>query len=188
MSQTNDYTRLAATLSLLELEISPSESHGVLVGAIINHLKSGQSPDLLKLIEPEADANESRFQNLAEVVYELYRETSDTLFEATENFDLLLPDDTAPLDVRTEELANWCKGFLLGLLHNNAFGIDELSANGAEIARDFIEISEAAAGNDDEKEEDWALAELHEYVKVGAQLIFEFCYSERAQPASDQTH
>jgi len=72
----------------------------------------------------------------------------------------------------------------VGLLYNNVFSIDQLPESGAEIARDMIEISEAAAGADSEKEEDWALAELHEYVKVGSQLIFEFIYSERTVEAS----
>ena len=60
--------------------------------------------------------------------------------------------------------------------------------NGAEIARDFMQISEATAGQDDEVEEDWALAELQEYIKVGAQLIFEFIYSERAAKAPETEH
>jgi len=106
------------------------------------------------------------------------------LFESNEGFDLVLPGDDESIDVRVEGIATWAKGYLLGLLYNNVFSIDQLPESGAEIARDMIEISEAAAGADSEKEEDWALAELHEYVKVGSQLIFEFIYSERTVEAS----
>ena len=167
---------------LAKLEISPSEVHGTVVGAIANHLKSGILPDLLKLIEPEAQGEQ--YLQLSETLQEVYRETSESLFESNDAFELVLPHDDEPLHVRVEGLAGWARGYMLGLLHNQAFGIDQLPENGAEIARDILQISEAAAGDDGERQEDWALGELHEYIKVGAQLIFEFIYSERAGEAS----
>lgn len=177
------FTQVEATLSLASLEISPSEVHGTIVGAIANHLKSGLTPDLLTLIEPGADANDGRFSQLNQLLYDMYRENSEVLFESKEGFDILLPDYEEDINVRVDGLATWSKGFLLGLLYNNNFSIDQLPENGAEIARDLMEIAEASAGADDEKTEDWAFAELHEYVKVGAQLIFEFIYSERSTDA-----
>lgn len=180
MSNSELYTRLLAILDLAGLEISPSEVHGIIAGAIVNHLKCGASPDLLKLIEPQASPNDTRYAHVLETALELYRDTSDQLFDDAEQYDLLLPDDDSPIDVRTSELAAWCKGYTLGLLHNQAFSIDQLPSQGSEIVRDMMQIAEAAAGNDSEDEEDWALAELHEYVKVGSQLIFEFVYTEKA--------
>ena len=172
------YTQLDSTLTLAGLEIGPSEVHGIVVGTIANHLKSGISPDLLKLIEPEAQGEQ--YLQLSETLQQLYRETSEILFESDETFELVLPDDGESLHVRVEALADWARGYLLGLLHNNAFDIDQLPENGAEIAGDIMQISEAAAGAGGERQEDWALGELHEYIKVGVQLIFEFIYSERA--------
>jgi len=164
------YTQIEATLALANIaELSASEVHGTIVGAISNHMKSGMTPDLLKLIEPEADANDGRFAQLTSLLYELYRDTSELLLESKDGFELMLPDEDERLEVRVEGIATWCKGFLL--------------ESGAEIARDLMEIAEAAAGANDEQEEDWALAELEEYVKVGSQLIFEFIYSERSDEA-----
>jgi len=40
------------------------------------------SPDLLKLIEPESDANDGRYSQLSELLYDLYRENSEVLFES----------------------------------------------------------------------------------------------------------
>jgi len=177
---TDRNTQLEATLALAALELSPSEVHGTIVGAIANHLKSGMVPDLLKLIEPQADANEGRFTQLKEVLYEIYRETSDILLGGSERFELILPDEDESLNDRAEGLAAWSRGYLLGLLYNNAFSVDQLPDSGSEIVRDIMQIAEVGAGADDEKEEDWALAELHEYIKVGVQLVFEHIYSERA--------
>ncbi len=178
-------TQIDATVALSGLDLTASEVHGTVVGAISNHLKTGLSPDLLKLIEPEADANDGRFAQLNSLLYDLYRENSEILFNGGEGFELLVPDDDEPLSDQVEGIASWTKGFLIGLLYNDLFSIDQLPESGAEIARDLMEISEAAAGEDSEQDESWALAELHEYVKVGSQLIFEFIYSERSKDAPE---
>lgn len=179
-SSADRFTQIEATLALADLELTVSEVHGTIVGAIANHMKSGMTPDLLKLIEPSANADDGRFFQLNELLYDLYRENSEVLLQSQDGFAPLLPSDEQSLALRVEGLATWCKGYLLGLLYNNAFSIDQLPESGAEIARDMMEIAEAGAGLDDEQEEDWALGELEEYIKVGAQLIFEFIYAERA--------
>jgi len=172
------YTQLESILALANLEVSVSEVHGTLVGAIANHLKSSITPDLLNLVVP--NASPADYQPLQEHLYELYRDTSESLLSGEEDFDLFLHDDDNPLNVRIDDLAAWCRGYLLGLLYNNAFSIDQLTESGPEIARDIMQISEADATNEQEQQDEWALAELHEYVKVGVQLIFECIYTERA--------
>ena len=175
------YTQFDSILALANIEMSVSEVHGTLVGAIANHLKSGVTPDLLNLVVPNGVSAD--YQSLQESLYELYRETSELLLSGEDDFDLLLPDDDSPLSLRIESLAAWCRGYLLGLLYNDTFGIDQLTENGPEIARDIMQISEADASTEQEPQDDWALAELHEYVKVGVQLIFECVYTERAAVA-----
>jgi len=188
MTNTVDkFTQIEATLALADLELTPSEVHGTVVGAIANHLKTGLSPDLLKLIEPKADANDGRYSQLSSLLYELYRDISEILFNGGEGYQMILPDDDEPLPIQVEGIATWSKGYLLGLLHNDVFGVDQLPESGAEIARDLMEISEAGVGDAPEDEESWALAELQEYVKVGSQLIFEFIYSERSSEAPTTT-
>lgn len=181
-------TQIDATLALAGIEeLSASEVHGTILGAICNHMKSGQTPDLLKLIEPTADQNDGRMNQLSEMLHDLYRENTEMLLESKEGFALVLPGEDEGINIRVDGIATWCKGFLLGLLYNNAFSIDQIPESGSEIVRDMMEIAEAAAGNDEEREEDWALAELEEYVKVGSQLIFEFIYSERSKDAPEAT-
>ena len=180
----DSYTQIDTGLALAGIELSVSEVHGTIVGAVANHLKSGVTPDLLKLLGSQASNTST--EKFKDDLYELYRKTSEQLLEAKESFELLLPDDDESLQERVEGLINWTRGYLLGLLYNNAFSLDELPESGSEIVRDMMQITEAAVGADEEQEEDWALAELHEYVKVGAQLIFEFIYSERATEAPTQ--
>lgn len=182
------FTQIQATLDLAGIEeLGASEVHGTILGAICNHMKSGQTPDLLKLIEPSADQNDGRLNQLNETLYELYRDNTEMLLESKQGFALILPSEDESIEIRVDGIAMWCKGFLLGLLYNNAFSIDQIPESGAEIVRDMMEIAEAAAGADEENEEDWALAELEEYVKVGSQLVFEFIYSERSKEAPETT-
>ena len=187
--------RIESALNSANIEHqTASEVHGLIVGPICNHLKTGLTPNLLTLLEPQAKPNEAQYKEVESMLYELYRQTSEQLFDAKESFDLIVPEEDQALDQRVNGVATWCKGFLLGLLYNDQFSIDQLPESGAEIARDMLEISEAAAGveTDDgaasEQQEEWALAELHEYIKVGAQLIFEFIYSERSTAAPNQQH
>ncbi len=100
-----------------------------------------------------------------------------SLSSAELNFEPLLPGDDQPLDSQVRALALWCHGFLTGL----GFGglkprpIGEHSEAVEEITKDFAEISRAALAEDEEEgtEAGFALAELKEYVRVGAQLVFE---------------
>ena len=81
------YQQIEAVLRASQIEeLTPSELHGIVVGAICNHLKTGQTPDLVKLIEPSASVADGQLQALADHAYGLYRETSEVFFETKEGF------------------------------------------------------------------------------------------------------
>jgi uncharacterized protein YgfB (UPF0149 family) len=105
-------------------------------------------------------------------------------------FEPLLPSDDAPLEDRVQALALWCHGFLAGL-GATAPSLTQGGGDSAwldEILRDFGEISRAglsdeeAAGPD---EADFALAEVHEYVRISAQLVYEQLAPYRAQASGE---
>ena len=84
-------------------------------------------------------------------------------------------------------MAHWCEGFLHGLVsakHGDALK-ERLAAEPlADIIRDMLEITRAAAGEDDDAESDEAAyAELVEYLRVAAQLTYEEL-AEIRQPAA----
>lgn len=179
MSTQETYQQLEAALQLADRTEHPAEVHGVIVGSIAHHLMTGNKPALLALTIGQNQ--EGNLAALEGAMLEVYRDTSDQLFNGDELFDLCLPDDNSSLEARTEGLASWCQGYLLGLLQGQAVSIDQLPEQGPEIARDILAISEAGPSEGESAEkDDWALAELQEYVKVGTQLIFEFIYQARA--------
>ena len=101
---------------------------------------------------------------------------------------MLLPDDEVGVPRRLQSLADWCRGFLLGLLDGERVAIDEFSPDAAEVARDMMSVSEVEAGSEEEDSE-WDLAEVEEYVRVGVQLIFEDLYRDvRGDVESEELH
>jgi uncharacterized protein YgfB (UPF0149 family) len=105
-------------------------------------------------------------------------------------FELLLPDDEASIQVRTAALADWCHGFMHGLV--SAGGADQGapadaldSGDASEILDDFSEITKAGASADEGEESENAYFELVEYVRVSVQLIYDETASLRTMPNSD---
>ncbi len=168
----SDYDKLRAALLLAGTDHTASEVHGIICGAICNQLKSGRQVNLNELISVMVGINDESKRVLEASIDSLYESSWQSLNDRDSSFSLMLPDDEHELAERTEAVAHWCRGFVFGLLFKQASNIDKLPGDAAEIARDFMAISKAEPGEDRERDE-WALAEIEEYVRVGVQLIFE---------------
>jgi hypothetical protein len=89
-------------------------------------------------------------------------------------FEPLLPDDEQPLNGRANALALWCTGFLYGLGTGQISDLEALNGDVGEIVRDFTEISRATGDDADADESnEQAYAELVEFIRVAAQVVFE---------------
>ena len=87
---------------------------------------------------------------------------------------LLGPDDDAPLAVRSGALFDWCRGFV------GAFGLaagadPKLSEEGSEALADLARLARATAQEDGDEEDEAALAEIEEFVRVAALLLHGDC-------------
>jgi uncharacterized protein len=92
------------------------------------------------------------------------------------DFRMLLPDEDASLEERAVALAAWCSGFLYGLATHGLRPMEELPEELREILTDFSEIGRAGVAEEEVGEAgENALAELEEYVRVGAQLVYDEC-------------
>lgn len=106
-------------------------------------------------------------------------------------FELILPEDDAPLPLRVQALASWCHGFVEGI-GLGGFAAAELAGTERdeldEIIDDFVEISRATVEGPASAEAGFELAELSEFVRVGAQTVFELLAPHRAQRAQQHLH
>lgn len=89
-------------------------------------------------------------------------------------FDLLLPKADASLVARSGALFGWCRGFLGG------FGLAAgaaapLSDEGREALADLARLAAATPQDDGDDDDEQALAEIEEFVRVAALLIHGDC-------------
>jgi uncharacterized protein YgfB (UPF0149 family) len=122
---------------------------------------------------------------LRERIAHLAQQVYHDLHSGRPDFELFLPDDESELMQRTEALGDWCRGFLLGMLHDPAPDPGKLPEDAAEVLRDIGEIAQLEASDGGEVEE-WSYNELFEYLRVGMQVIFEALHAtHHAQHPAD---
>ena len=89
-------------------------------------------------------------------------------------FELLMPEGDAGLSERSGALFDWCRGFLGG------FGLaagasPPLSDEGSEALSDLARLAAATPQDDGDEEDEEALIEIEEFVRVAALLIHGDC-------------
>jgi uncharacterized protein len=175
----SNYAQIQRLMAACRAVAEPAEAHGTLAGALCT-AGGYRLEDWLAEILPEgADSDAAAVPGLRG----LYDETRAALAGTQMQFQLLMPDDDAPIEERTEALTLWCNGFVYGLGTGGAPDPEGLPGDAGEIVRDLAQIMRAGV---DEREgmeaNEEALAELVEFVRVGVQVVFEELGASR-QPA-----
>ena len=102
-------------------------------------------------------------------------------------FEPLLPADDRPLPERAEALVDWCRGFLGGFGLAGAETHGKLSDEAQEILRDLSTIAASSFDFDDEGEDEDALIQVNEFVRMAAMLLFAEC-AKRPAIQNDTLH
>jgi uncharacterized protein YgfB (UPF0149 family) len=170
---------LAAAGSLADA----AEAHGSLCGALCS-MAPYKLQDWFNEILPEGVAVSDESAALLEKVFTA---TATSFGEQGMQFEPLLPDDESPLNGRANALALWCTGFLYGLGTGHLSDLNSLAGDVGEIVRDFTEISRATGDDADADESnEQAYAELVEFIRVAAQVVFEELLPLRTQTYPEQ--
>lgn len=179
------YPELSAALNSVGYPDEPAEYHGALCGALC--VRRPEDIDLLHLLDSgHGDERTLRPDAGAQgALRRLCAQSLAALEDQEMGFAPLLPEDEAALAGRVQALAAWCEGFLYGLASKPGLKLDDCSEDVREVVRDFTQFTQATLGEDEDLElEEGAYAELVEYIRVGAQLVFmEF----RPRPTPDPT-
>jgi uncharacterized protein YgfB (UPF0149 family) len=161
-----EYEALAVALSRVNSQLSAAECHGLLTGAL-----NTEDTTLISRFfseDPESLKEDSQF---AELISQIVHLTVEGFKDEDFNFQLLLPSDDTPLQERSRALADWCGGYVMGLLESGIKEFDALPEDAAEVAKDLVEISQLDASVADSGSET-DLMQLEEYVRVGVQIIY----------------
>lgn len=162
------YFELNELLTNVEAEVRAAECHGFLCGQIcifgFPHEELWQ-----EFIDAQTDD--------AAAVTECYREITLLVEEIISNiqssdfdFQLLLPADDSTITERVDALAGWCHGFLNG--YGSGVGEQGLTVENREILEDFVKICQVDSDAQADEEDEQALLELIEYVRMGAISIY----------------
>jgi len=174
-----DYDALDRVLSGPQAPLAAAEAHGVLCGAI----SAADGYTLSRWLD-EVLGEEQASDSDRAVLQDVYAQTERVLSEGDMEFTPLLPDDDAPLQLRVAALSEWCGGYLYGLGAAGVRALDEVAGEVSEVVRDFSEISRAEIGaGDPDDVNEAAYAELVEFVRAGAQLVYdELCAMRTGAP------
>ena len=176
MGQAIDHNELDALLKSCGSSWNAGQAHGLLCSRLSLAGAEGASRWIVQVLA-DTDADAAERGACEEELDALCAATWQQLVERQSEFNLLLPDDEDPPSVRTEVMAQWCEGFLHGLVAEKHS--DELKKRLAEepladIIKDMLEITRATVGDDAEDENiDNDIAELVEYLRVAVQLTYE---------------
>lgn len=179
------YAELEKALQSMQLGVSASDMHGSLVGYLCAGGTAGADRvlDALALESEDAHARDQAHQLLERLRGHALHQLKDSQL----GFQPLLPSDEAPLDERADALVEWCRGFLGGFGLGGADVHKRLSGDGSEILRDFGAIAGSQLAVDEGEDDEAALAEVQEFVRVGAMLLYTEVHTD-AGPASKTVH
>ena len=156
---------LGVALAQLKLGVGPSELHGSLTGFLCagGHAEPRHWLTALQIdAPPAADANPT--------LIHLYGDCNAALDDPELRFEPLLPDADGSIDARADALVDWCRGFLggLGLAGGSP---SSMSDDASEILRDLGTIAGSRFEYENAEEDESALTEVIEFVRVGVLLL-----------------
>jgi uncharacterized protein YgfB (UPF0149 family) len=166
-----DYGAFAAALERCGAAYSPAEAQGFALGL---HLAHVERPDISWQTEMYADfdpadvlAGECR--NLLEG---LFQQVFGDVDNPDDGLVLLLPEDLVVDSGRLAAVRDWCAGFLYGVGQAGEAWTQRRSPQAAELLRDIAEIARLEVEDTDDSEENQsALMEIEEYLRVGVMLL-----------------
>jgi uncharacterized protein YgfB (UPF0149 family) len=181
-----DLDEVEAAIAERHLGIGGSELHGALCGWLAggSGIHAGAAQDgarsgaaagqagnwLARVLADDTLAPPARGDGLDR----LQAATAAQLGDSDFGFDLLLPQAEAPLVERSGALFDWCRGFLGG------FGLAAgdraaLSDEAREALTDLAKLAAATPQDEGDEDDESALAEIEEFVRVAALLLHGDC-------------
>nr|WP_219339823.1 UPF0149 family protein [Luteimonas salinisoli] len=149
------------------LGIAATELHGSLCGWLAGGGADG--PGWLNRVLVDESVPEP-----GDALEQLRRASVTQLEDRSFAFQLLLPDADATLYERSAALFDWCRGFLggFGLAGGQA---PPLSEEGREALADLAKLAAATPQEGGDQEDEAALAEIEEFVRVAVLLLHGDC-------------
>lgn len=177
-----EFDDLSRLLGMTRAEVGAAECHGFLCGQVC--ISAIPDRELWQEVLDSRSEDEALLCSCHEEIAQIVSEIEAQLDAPELGFRLLLPAEGCPLAERVQALADWCQGFLRGVAAVDQEERAPLSEDCVEWLEDLGRIGEVSADDDDGTSEA-ALVEIEEYVRIGAQTIFEETRQRRALAVFD---
>jgi len=164
MSQTaKAYQMLLDALRDYSAVASPAEIHGWMCGGLTVHKKGDTKRAIIALCDEFSMGEIEGIQVVLQALRELSRKQLD---DVNMSFMLMLPGDEMPLEERAVALSHWVQGFLAG------FAMQGGATDNEDFMADLVEISQLDAAALSGEEDESALLDISEYVRLGVITLY----------------
>ena len=173
--QAIDHNELEDTLQRCGSSWNAGQVHGLLCSRLSIAGADGATRWFAQVLD-DTDPHNAMREECEAMLDALCGTTWRALVERQSEFELLLPTDTESASLRTAAMAHWCEGFLHGLVseqHSEELKSRLAAEPLADIIKDMLQITRAAAEDDSDEDDESAYVELVEYLRVAAQLVYE---------------
>lgn len=170
-ASTPDYDSLDELLYLHQIAADAAEIDGFFTGHICvasrQSANEGMRALWRHLDQPPPDA-----EPLLNLLNGRHASITLAMLAGDFSYQLLLPDDEAPLSDRLTALAAWCQGFIGGLTSNGRLNDARMSTEVRQMVAEVIEISHLDSDNCEESEEsERDYMELSEHLRCTAMAL-----------------
>ncbi len=165
-------------MEMAGFESTAAEVHGTLCGVLAS--PEGETADWLAMVLGTGIDVEHLPKPVSEILLGLFQVSRKALDDEDFSFALLIPQgDGHSIVDRTEAVAAWSRGFLLGLSAGGLKEFDSLADAVREALEDLLDIAEVVAEDEEGEQQERALVEIEEYVRVATQLVYDDRRHER---------
>ncbi len=179
--QAPSYDQVATLLSVYGDAMSVPECHGVLCGMVSADPGLDGNGWAVRMLSGDLDGALANGAVVAvdeadkAVLRALFDDTLLQMNDAELAFQLLLPDEDEDegLEGSLAALADWCEGYLYGLSLGGVKSFDACTPEVQEFCGDLVEISHITFDAGDEGDNETALFEIVEYVRMGTLMVYE---------------
>jgi yecA family protein len=161
-----------------ESDLTAAEAHGLATGMLCIESKIEEANWLSQLLPDDVvliDEDKTILLALFEQTRKLLNDEEDGF-----RYDLFLPGEDEPLNEQLEALRSWCEGFLFGVGYSRSSS--DWPGETGEIMKDLVEFTKLDADIDEQMDEDdAALIEIQEYIRVAVMMVKEQFMEENSE-------
>lgn len=176
MTTNIDHDQLNDALKRAGSTWNAAQAHGLLSGRLAV-AGSAAGPGWIAQVLEGSDPPNALGKECEPLLEKLLQSTHRDLSERLSQFAPILPDDSDSRALRAEGLAHWSEGYLHGLVsakHGDAVRKRLAAEPIAGIIKDLLAMTQATVDDGADREQDEvAYAELVEYLRTAAQVVYE---------------